>query len=100
MEPVNLEELQKQVELGRQAEEFLKYISERPYFCTMLEALKLGHFKMLGELAPDKMEEFKNIRTRMILLDEIVEVVRSDVFIGQHAYQCIYSNKTHTEGIL
>lgn len=92
-------DIYEQMEQGRQAEEFLKYVQEHPYFEEMLDRMRLGIMAEMCALRPGQTEEFKTLSERFHFLPEIVNMARSEVLIGREAYESVNGIK-HAEGIL
>ena len=76
---------QDQIDTGRQAEEFLRYLEDHPYFEGLLERVKLELASTLIGLDPDKTESFTYVRSRMIGVDDVMEAVRGDIFLAGEA---------------
>jgi hypothetical protein len=93
-------DLQEQLEVGRQAEEFLKYAAEHPYFQGLLDRMKIGLIYEIGMLAPSQTDEFRTLKTRYDFTDVIIETVKSDIFLGAEALKKLKGEKDTTGGIL
>ena len=76
-----------QIENGRQAEEFLKYINENPYFENMIERMRLGLMAEMCSLRSHQREEWSVLSDRFHFLAEIVNMARGEAFVGQEAYE-------------
>jgi hypothetical protein len=75
------------MEIGRQAEEFLQYIEEKPYFEEMIERMRLGLMAEMCSLRSNQKDEWAVLSDRFHFLAEIVNMARGDVFIGREAYE-------------
>ena len=89
-----------EMEVGRQAEEFLTYINEKPYFNEMIDRIRLGLMTDMAALRPSQSEEWKSLSERFHFLPEIVNMARGDVYVASVALEAMSSGKTRTEGIL
>ena len=89
-----------ELELGRQAEEFLTYINEKPYFNEMIDRIRLGLMTDMAGLRPSQSDEWKSLSERFHFLPEIVNMARGDVYVAQVALEAMSNNKTRPEGIL
>ena len=93
-------DLQEQLEVGKQAEDFLKYTQEHPYFEGLLERIRLEHARLILDLAPDHHELFAKYRHRMNMIADIMEFVRGDVFLGAEAFKQINGLVDEDKGLL
>ena len=91
-------DLQAQVEIGRQAEEFLRYVEERPYFRNLIERIKLELAQQILSLPADEKETFSILKRRMDAVEEILYAVNGDVAIAREALKQIEGVKE--QGIL
>jgi hypothetical protein len=82
-------ELQDQVEIGRQAEEFLRYTQEHPYFEGLLDRIKLEMTKQILMLTPQQTYTFAEIKSEMNGIDQIMNAVRGDIYIASEALKQI-----------
>jgi hypothetical protein len=82
-------ELHDQVEIGRQAEEFLRYTSEHPYFEGLLERVKLEYARRILELEPTDKDNFSLYRSAMSTIDEVMNAVRGDIYLASEALKQI-----------
>uniref|UniRef100_A0A6H1ZR45 Uncharacterized protein n=1 Tax=viral metagenome TaxID=1070528 RepID=A0A6H1ZR45_9ZZZZ len=78
-------DLQEQLEIGKQAEDFLKYLAEHPYFEGLLERVKLEYARQILELMPDRKEAFSLMKSEMLGIDEIMNAVRGDIYLASEA---------------
>ena len=89
-----------EMEIGRQAEEFLTYINEKPYFNEMIDRIRLGLMTDMASLRPSQYEEWKTLSERFHFLPEIVNMARGDVYVASVALEAMKESKTRPEGIL
>jgi hypothetical protein len=82
-------ELHDQVEIGRQAEEFLRYTQEHPYFEGLLERIKLEYARGILELSPNEAEFFARLRSKMDGVSEVMNAVRGDIYLASEALKQI-----------
>jgi hypothetical protein len=91
-------ELQDQIDTGRQAEEFLRYTSEHPYFNGLIDRMKLElvrhilemdvrAYKLSGLDAAKEM--FIAKRMQMHILDDVLDAVRGDIYLASEALKQI-----------
>jgi hypothetical protein len=78
-------ELQDQIDIGRQAEEFLRYTSEHPYFEGLLDRIKLEMAKQILTLTPQQTEVFSEMKAEMNGIDQVMNAVRGDIYIASEA---------------
>ena len=78
-------ELQDQIDTGRQAEEFLRYTSEHPYFEGILERIKLEYSRQILSLSPQAYTSFTALRDRMTAIDDVMNAVRGDIYLASEA---------------
>lgn len=78
-------DLQEQLEVGKQAEDFLRYIEENPYFKGLLERIKLEMARQILDLQPQNTERFSDLKIRMDAMDEILNAARGDIYLGSEA---------------
>lgn len=92
-------DLQHQVEVGRNAEEFFKYINERPYFRELIERIKLEYAQRILSLKPEDKESFTTYKSKMNAFDDIENAVLGDIKAGEIALNQ-QEGRTPPEGIL
>lgn len=80
-----MDELQEQLELGRQAREFEMYINMTPYFNKLVERIKLKYAADILNLHPTQKDEFVMNRCGIITLDDLMNTIISDIYIGEQA---------------
>jgi hypothetical protein len=80
-------ELQDQIDTGRQAEEFLRYTSEHPYFDGLLERVKLECARLILDLSisPETRDQYLVLRGRMFGFDDVMNAVRGDIYLASEA---------------
>ena len=76
---------QEQLEIGRQAEEFLRYTEEHLYFTGLIERIKLTYAQRILSLNPDQGDAFSVLKERMDVWDEILNAVRGDISVASEA---------------
>jgi hypothetical protein len=82
-------ELQDQIDTGRQAEEFLRYTQEHPYFEGLLDRIKLEMTKQILMLTPQQTYTFAEIKSEMNGIDQIMNAVRGDIYLASEALKQI-----------
>jgi hypothetical protein len=80
-------DLQEQIDTGKQAEDFLRYLADHPYFEGLLERVKLELARGILELSPNDAEVFVRLRCKMDGVSDIMNAVRGDVYLAQEAYK-------------
>ena len=93
-------DLAEQLQIGKDAEDFKRYIEEHPYFNGLVERVKLELAKTILELDPDKTESFTYVRSRMIGVDDILNAVSGDIYMGQQAYEKLNGLLEEPKGLL
>ena len=78
-------ELQDQIDTGRQAEAFLRYTRENPYFEGLLERMRLEYARLMLDLGPHHTQEFTALRIGMSTIDEVMNAVRGDIYLASEA---------------
>lgn len=92
-------DLQHQVEVGRQAEDFHRYINENPYFKELIERIKLEYAQRILSLRPEDKESFTTYKSKMNAFDDIENAVLGDIKAGEMALNQ-QEGRTPPEGIL
>ena len=92
-------DLQHQVEVGRQAEDFFKYISENTYFREIIDRIKLEYAGRILSLKPEDKESFTTYKSKMNAFDDIENAVLGDIKAGEMALNQ-QEGRTPPEGIL
>jgi hypothetical protein len=80
-------DLQAQLEVGKQAEEFFKYITENTYFTELIERIKLTYVQDILSFNPGQKDEFSSYRSKMDAVEDIINSVRGDIFLGSEAFK-------------
>ena len=78
-------ELQDQIEIGRQAQNFLQYVTENTYFTELIERVKLTYATTILSLNAGQKDEFSAYRSKMEAVEDIINSVRGDIYVGQEA---------------
>ena len=93
-------DLQEQLEVGKQAEDFLKYLSEHPYFEGLLERVKLEYARRILDLQPASKDDFSLYRASMTAVDEIMNAIRGDIYLGSEAFKQLNGESEQPKGLL
>jgi hypothetical protein len=93
-------DLQQQLEIGKQAEDFLKYTQEHPYFTNLLERVKLEYARRILGLEPIDKNDFTLYRSAMIAIDEIMNSVSGDIYLGAEAFKKLTGVTEEPKGLL
>lgn len=78
-------DLQEQLEIGRQAEDFLKYVSEHPYFEGLIERIKLEYARQILDTAALDKDVFSRLKWQMDAVAGITYAVSGDIAMGSEA---------------
>lgn len=70
---------------GSQAEEFLRYYNDNPYFQSVVGVAKQIVTNKIMNLKPDQQIEFTILKSQMTVFDDLFNLVNIDVFEGQKA---------------
>ena len=92
-------DLQHQVEVGRQAEDFYKYLNENPYFRELIDRIKLEYAGRILSLKPEDKESFTAYKSKMNAFDDIENAVLGDIKAGEMALNQ-QEGRTPPDGIL
>jgi hypothetical protein len=95
-----MDELQEQLERGKQAEDFLKYTQEHPYFNGLLERVKLEYARSLLEADPFASEILLKRRVQMMAIDDVMEAIRGDIYLGGEALKRLNGETEEPKGLL
>ncbi len=79
------DELQQLVEIGRQAEQFLEYLKENPYFRQLLERIKMELMQQMYGLTTNDKDIFVILKAQMEIIPEILDAVSGDILMAQDA---------------
>lgn len=93
-------DLAEQLQIGKDAEDFKRYIDEHPYFNGLIERMRLEYAKMLMELPPTATDEFTNYRQSMDAIAGIMNAVSGDIYMGQQAYEKLNGLSEEPKGLL
>jgi hypothetical protein len=93
-------ELHDQLEIGKRAEDFLQYINENPYFNGLLERIKLQYAKEILGLNHEQRGEFAVLRCKAAGIDDVLEAIRGDVFLGAEAFKQLNGLSDEPKGLL
>lgn len=93
-------DLQKQIEIGKMAEEFLQYLAGHPYFESLIERIDLGLASQLLSLPAQDATGFFSIQTQRSAVHDVLEAVRGDVQIGARAFEALAGGSVDNGGLL
>jgi hypothetical protein len=93
-------DLQEQLEVGKQAEEFITYISERPYFNGFLERMVSEYGKEILKLRPLQTEDFTLLKAQMTLMEKFIDAIHGDIYLGQEAFKKLNGIQSEPGGLL
>jgi len=93
-------DLQEQLEIGKRAEDFLKHITDNPYFAGLVERLRLEYARQILDLAALDREEFSRLRWQMDAVGGIIEAVRGDIYLGAEAFKRLNGETEPSGGLL
>ena len=79
------DELQQLVEIGRQAEQFLEYLKENPYFRQLLERITMELMQQMYGLTTNDKDIFVILKAQMEIIPEILDAVSGDILMAQDA---------------
>jgi hypothetical protein len=82
-------DLQQQLEIGKQAEDFLKYTTENLYFRELIERIKLTYAQAILSLNSGQKDEFSSYRSKMEAVEDILNAVSGDIYLGAEAFKQI-----------
>jgi hypothetical protein len=80
-------DLQDQLEIGKQAEDFLKYTQENLYFRGLIERIKLQYATNILALNSGQKDEFTSYRCKMEAVEDILNAVSGDIYLGSEAFK-------------
>jgi hypothetical protein len=95
-----MDELQEQLERGKQAEDFLKYTQQNGYFTNLLERVKLEYARNILSLSPVQTDEFTDYQCRRTGVDDVMNAVRGDIFLGGEALKRLNGETEEPKGLL
>ena len=93
-------ELQEQLDTGKQAEAFLQYVSDHPYFEGLLERMKLEYARQILDLSHDQTVAFSSLRSGMAGIDGVMNAVRGDIYLGAEAFKQLEGIIDDNKGLL
>lgn len=93
-------DLQEQLEIGTQAEDFLRYIEEKPYFKNLVERIKLEIASQILRLSPSDKDAFSEMRSEMNGVDMVLNAVSGDIFLGSEALMKLEGKTDAGKGLL
>ena len=97
-----MDELQEQLERGKQAEDFLKYTQDNPYFNGLLERVKLEYAsKALGlSISQETRDQYVILRGGMYAVDDITNAIQGDIYLGGEALKRLNGETEEPKGLL
>lgn len=95
-----MDELQQQLENGKAAEDFLKYLSDHPYFEGLLERMKLEYARQILDLSHDQTIAFSSLKSEMMGVDQVMNAIRGDVYLGSEAFKALNGESEQPKGLL
>ena len=93
-------DLQEQLEIGKQAEDFKRYIEEHPYFKGLLTRIELEMSRQILSLSPKDTDAFTEMRAEMNGVGQIMNAISGDIYLGQRAYEQINGISEEPKGLL
>ena len=93
-------DLQEELEVGKQAEEFLRYTHENLYFRGLLERIKLAYAQSILALHTGQKDEFSILKSKMEAMDDIFNSVSGDIYLGAEALRALDGTPEPRKGIL
>jgi hypothetical protein len=93
-------DLQQQLEIGKQAEDFLKYTTENLYFRELIERIKLTYAQAILSLNSGQKDEFSSYRSKMEAVEDILNAVSGDIYLGGEAFKELEGKPEIMKGIL
>lgn len=93
-------DLAEQLQIGKDAEDFKRYIDEHPYFKGLLERIKLEYARQILELQPQNTQEFTVLRSELSSIDQVMNAISGDIYMGQQAYEKLNGLSEEPKGLL
>jgi hypothetical protein len=93
-------DLQEQLEVGKQAEDFLRYTAEHPYFNGLLERMKVQLASLILNLPDEDIAKFSTYRNFMTALDEVRNTITGDIYLGAEALKRLNGETEEPKGLL
>ena len=79
--------LQDQLEIGRQAEEFIRYLEDHPYFEGLIARIRLEYESRILELYYEQTDEFKKLMLERDAILGLMDIVKGDIQAGAMAFE-------------
>jgi phosphoenolpyruvate carboxylase len=95
-----MDDLQQELEIGKQAEDFLRYTSEHPYFNGLLERIKLEMARVILDLNFSAKDEFSDMKSQMVGVDQIMNAIQGDIYIAREALKRLNGETEEPKGLL
>lgn len=95
-----MDNLQEQLEIGKQAEDFKNYIDEHPYFNGLLERVRMEYARMIFDLDSTQKDEFTRYKQSMEAVGQILNSISGDIYLGQQAYEKLNGISEEPKGLL
>jgi len=83
---------QELINRGSDAEQFQRYISEHPYFNSVVEEAREILTKKINSLKPDEQMKFTVYQSMLISINELVNLIEVDIYAGQKALEKLQTN--------
>ncbi len=93
-------DLQEQLEVGHQAEDFKQYIDEHPYFKGLLTRIELEMSRQILSLSPKDTDAFTEMKAEMNGVGQIMNAISGDIYMGQQAYEKLNGLSEEPKGLL
>lgn len=93
-------DLAEQLQIGKDAEDFKRYVEEHPYFNGLLERIKLEYARQILDLQPQSTQEFTVLRSELSSIDQIPNAISGDIYMGQQAYEKLNGLSEEPKGLL
>jgi hypothetical protein len=93
-------DLQEQIDTGKQAEDFLRYLSDHPYFEGLLERVRLELARQILDLVPQQKDAFSEKMSQMNGVGMVLDAVRGDIYLAAEAFKQLNGLVDETKGIL
>jgi hypothetical protein len=95
-----VDDLQQELERGKQAEDFLKYTQEHPYFNGLIERVGLQYAQSILSLDPNEPDVFVRLRCRMQGAAEVIDAIHGDIYLGAEAFKKLTGVTEEPKGLL
>lgn len=70
---------------GTDAEEFKRYLEERPYFTSVVAVAKQMIWNNIASLRPDETIKFTVLKSQLTGVEELMSLIEMDIEAGQKA---------------